>query len=43
MTVHTFTEAFETGTDGAVLTFGHIEVDTDPEYEDEYDEDEETA
>jgi len=41
MTVHTFTEAFETGTDGAVLTFGHIEVDTDPEpsdYEPDYDE-----
>jgi hypothetical protein len=41
MTVHTFNEPFETSTDGAVLTFGHVTVDTDPELDedtwDEYD------
>ncbi len=38
--VHTFEKAFYAVSDGRVLTFGHVSIDTDPVWEDE-DEDEE--
>lgn len=49
MTVHTFTEDFTTSTDGSDIRIGDVvvhtgwEEDIAPEYEDDYDEDEETA
>jgi hypothetical protein len=33
-----FDNDFEVDTDGALLTFGHIRIDTDPQYYDDYDE-----
>ena len=35
--VHSFDNDFEVSSDGRVLTFGHVSIDTDP-YADDYDE-----
>jgi hypothetical protein len=35
----TFISPFETSGEGAVIRFGDVEIDTDPPYEDDYDDD----
>jgi hypothetical protein len=37
--VITFTDTFETSGEGAVIRFGDVRIDTDPPYEDDYDDD----
>lgn len=39
-TVHEFPEAFTTDYDEGKIRFGHVIIDTDPEYDEEYEEDE---